>query len=322
MKFRTEIDIPISDFKIETDHAIFSIGSCFSSEISTLLADGQLQTFNNPFGTLFNPHSIHNSLQRLHDGTFYTEEDLVMYKDEVHSLDHHSSFTSQFPHLALEKINAQIEQGNRFLQKTKWVIITLGTSFIYEFLPKNVLVANCHKIPAKFFSKRMLSNQEICQAISDSISLLKDICTQDVQILFTISPVRHTKDRMVENTWSKANLINALHQVISAEKNVHYLPVYEIMMDDLRDYRFYKEDLIHPSAHSIQYIWEKFGAAYFSEETKEFIVESLKIKQSLQHKPSDEKSIKHLEFQRNLQMKIKEHQAKVKHKIFETKFEI
>ncbi len=322
MKFRTEIDIPISDLKIETDHAIFSIGSCFSSEISTLLSDGQLQTFNNPFGTLFNPHSIQNALQRLHDGTFYTEEDLVLYKDEVHSLDHHSSFTSKFPHLALEKINSQIEQGNRFLQKTKWVIITLGTSFIYEFLPKNVLVANCHKIPAKFFSKRMLTSHEICQAISDSISLLKDICVQDVQILFTISPVRHTKDGMVENTWSKANLINALHQVISTEKDVHYLPVYEIMMDDLRDYRFYKEDLIHPSTQAIQYIWEKFGAAYFSEETKEFIIESLKIKQSLEHRPSDEKSIKYLEFQRNLQTKIKEHQAKVKHKIFETKFEI
>lgn len=316
MKFRTEIEIPISDFKIEVDHPIFSIGSCFSTEISNLLRDGQLQTFNNPFGTLFNPFSINNAIQKLHSAAKYTEEDLVLYKDEVHSLDHHSSFTSQFPHLALEKINSQIEAGNQFLQKTKWVLITFGTSFIYEFLPKNILVANCHKIPAKFFSKRMLSNIEISASIAESISLLKDMCAADVQILCTVSPVRHTKDGMVENTWSKSNLINALHQTISTENNVHYLPIYEIMMDDLRDYRFYKEDLIHPNSQAIQYIWEKFGASYFSEKTKEFIVESLKIKQSLQHKPSDEKSIKYLEFQRNLELKIKEHQAKVKHRIF------
>ena len=316
MRFRTEIDIPTSDLKIEVDHPIFSIGSCFSTEISNLLGVGQLQTFNNPFGTLFNPFSINNAISKLHSAAKYTEEDLVLYKDEVHSLDHHSSFTSQFPHLALEKINSQIEAGNNFLQKTKWVLITFGTSFIYEFLPKNILVANCHKIPAKFFKKRLLSDQEIADAISGSISLLKDMCATDVQILFTISPVRHTKDGMMENTWSKAKLINALHQTISIEKNVHYLPVYEIMMDDLRDYRFYKEDLIHPNEQAIRYIYEKFGNAYFSDKTKDFISESLKIKQSLDHRPSDEKSIKYLEFQRNLEQKIKEHQSKVKHKIF------
>lgn len=316
MKFRTEVDIPVSDFKIETNHSIFSIGSCFSTEISNLLKEGQLQTLNNPFGTLFNPFSINNAIKKLHSGTKYTEEDLVLYKDEVHSLDHHSSFTSQFPHLALEKINTQIENANQFLQKTNWVIITFGTSFIYEFLPKNILVANCHKIPAKFFQKKMLTHNEICSSISESISLLKDICAESVQILFTISPVRHTKDGMLENTWSKSSLINALHQSISSEKNVNYLPIYEIMMDDLRDYRFYKEDMIHPNDQAIKYIWEKFGNAFFSAQTKEFIAESLKIKQSLQHKPSDEKSIKYLEFQRNLEIKMKEHQAKVKHKIF------
>ncbi|MFC6268369.1 GSCFA domain-containing protein [Frigoriflavimonas asaccharolytica] len=316
MKFRTEVDIPVSDFKIETNHAIFSIGSCFSTEISNLLADGQLQVFNNPFGTLFNPFSINNAIKKMHSGEKYTEEDLVLYKDEVHSLDHHSSFTAQFPHLALEKINSEIEKGKQFLQQANWVIITLGTSFIYEFLPKNVLVANCHKIPAKFFKKRLLTHVEICESISESISLLKDICKDNVQILYSISPVRHTKDGIIENTWSKSNLITALHQTIYAEKNVHYLPIYEIMMDDLRDYRFYKEDMIHPNSQAIHYIWEKFGDAYFSSQTKEFIAESLKIKQSLQHKPSDSKSIKYLEFQRNLEIKMKEHQAKVKHKIF------
>lgn len=317
MKFRTEIDIPVSDIKIEIHQAIFSIGSCFSTEISRLLQKGQLQSYNNPFGTLFNPHSIQKALQKIHDGHFYTEEDLILYKEEVHSLDHHSSFTAQFPHQALEKINREIENASIFLQKTKWVIITLGTSFIYEFLPKNTLVANCHKIPAKFFKKRMLSHQEISTAIADTVSLLKDICENDVQILFTVSPVRHTKDGMVENTWSKSALITALQEVISTEKNVHYLPVYEIMMDDLRDYRFYKEDLIHPNEQAIKYIWEKFDDAYFSDQTKAFIAESLQIQQSLQHRSSDENSLKHLEFQRNLQLKIKAHQAKVKHKIFE-----
>lgn len=316
MKFRTEVEIPNSDKKIEVEDQIFSIGSCFATEMSALFKSGQIQTFSNPFGTLFNPFSINNAVKKLHNANHYSEEDLVRFNEEVLSLDHHTSFNSRFVHQTLEKINNQIEAGNQFLQNSNWIIITYGTSFIYEFLPKKKLVANCHKIPGKYFEKRLLTHLEITDSIYETVTNLTDICKENVQILFTISPVRHTKDGMVENNLSKSKLISALHEILPQFENCHYLPVYEILMDDLRDYRFYKEDLIHPNNQAIQYIWEKFRNAYFSNETQDFVTENFKIAKALEHQSLDNKNPKFLEFQQNLKNKIASQQSKVKHKIF------
>lgn len=316
MKFRTEVEIPNSDTKVEIEDHIFSIGSCFATEMTSLLQTAQIQTYNNPFGTLFNPFSIKNALQSLHDSQYFEEADLIKYAEEFISLDHHSSFNSRFTHQTLEKINSQIESGNQFLRQTKWVLITYGTSFIYEFLPKKKKVANCHKIPAKYFEKGMLSHLELTDSIYETVEILQDICKENVQILFSVSPVRHTKDGMAENTWSKSKLISAIYEILPQFENCHYLPIYELMMDDLRDYRFYKEDLIHPNKQAIKYIWEKFGNAYFSEETKEFITENFKISKALDHRTTDDRSAKHLQFLENLKEKIKIQQMKVKHKIF------
>lgn len=316
MKFRTEVQIPVSDTALEIDDRVFSIGSCFASEISDLLKTGQIQTLNNPFGTIFNPFSINQAVKRLYHSEFYAEDDLIKFNEEVISLDHHSKFNSRFVHQTLEKINTEIEVGNRFLQETNWVIITYGTSFVYEFLPKKKLVANCHKIPGKYFEKRLLTHLEITDSVYETVTLLKDICKENVQILFTVSPVRHTKDGMVENNLSKAKLIAAIHEILPQFENCHYLPVYEILMDDLRDYRFYKEDLIHPSRQAVQYIWEKFGSAYFSDETMDFVEENFKIAKALEHKSADEKSPKHQEFLSTIEKRIEAQQTKVKHKIF------
>ena len=316
MKFRTEVQIPVSETALEIDDRVFSIGSCFSSEMSDLLKTGQIQTLNNPFGTTFNPYSINQAVKKLHDSQFYTENDLIKFGEEIISLDHHSKFNSRFVHQTLDKINAEIEVGNRFLQDANWVMITYGTSFIYEFLPKKKLVANCHKIPGKYFEKRLLTHLEITDSIYETVTVLKDICKENVQILFTVSPVRHTKDGMVENNLSKAKLIAAIHEILPQFDNCHYLPVYEILMDDLRDYRFYKEDLIHPSRQAVQYIWEKFGNAYFSDETMDFVEENFKIAKALEHKSADEKSPKHQEFLTNIEKRIAAQQTKVKHKIF------
>ena len=316
MKFRTEVQIPVSETALEIDDRVFSIGSCFSSEMSDLLKTGQIQTLNNPFGTTFNPYSINQAVKKLHDSQFYTEDDLIKFGEEVISLDHHSKFNSRFVHQTLDKINAEIEVGNRFLQDANWVMITYGTSFIYEFLPKKKLVANCHKIPGKYFEKRLLTHLEITDSVYETVTLLKDICKENVQILFTVSPVRHTKDGMVENNLSKAKLIAAIHEILPQFDNCHYLPVYEILMDDLRDYRFYKEDLIHPSRQAVQYIWEKFGSAYFSDDTMDFVEENFKIAKALEHKPADVKSPKHQEFLSIIEKRIAAQQTKVKHKIF------
>ena len=316
MKFRTEVQIPVSETALEIDDRVFSIGSCFSSEMSDLLKTGQIQTLNNPFGTTFNPYSINQAVKKLHDSQFYTENDLIKFGEEIISLDHHSKFNSRFVHQTLDKINAEIEVGNRFLQDANWVMITYGTSFIYEFLPKKKLVANCHNIPGKYFEKRLLTHLEITDSIYETVTVLKDICKENVQILFTVSPVRHTKDGMVENNLSKAKLIAAIHEILPQFENCHYLPVYEILMDDLRDYRFYKEDLIHPNRQAVQYIWEKFGSAYFSDETMDFVEENFKIAKALEHKSADEKSPKHQELLTNNKKRIAAQQTKVKHKIF------
>lgn len=202
MKFRTEVEITNSAQKIEVDDHIFSIGSCFSTEMNGLLHNGQLQTYNNPFGTLFNPFSINKAIKKLHQAAFYEEGDLISFNEEVISLDHHSSFNSRFLHQTLDRINAQIEAGNQFLRKTNFILITYGTSYIYEFLPKKKLVANCHKIPAKYFEKRLLTNLELTDAIYETVVNLKDICKENVQLIFTVSPVRHTKDGM-GNGWDR-----------------------------------------------------------------------------------------------------------------------
>lgn len=316
MKFRTEVEIPNSSKKIDIEDQIFSIGSCFSTEMTDLLKDGQLQTFNNPFGTLFNPFSINHAVSKLHNAEFYEEGDLISFNEEVISLDHHTSFNTRFVHQTIDKINSQIEAGNQFLRNTSWIIITYGTSHIYEFLPKKKLVSNCHKIPAKYFEKRLLTHLELTDSIYETVANLTDIAKDDVQIVFTVSPVRHTKDGMVENNLSKAKLITAIHEILPQFENCHYLPAYEILMDDLRDYRFYKEDLIHPNNQAINYIWEKFGNAYFSDETMDFIEENLKIARSLDHKTDDYKDPKYQEFLGKLKERISIQQSKVKHKIF------
>ena len=316
MKFRTEVEISDSDKKINIEDQIFSIGSCFATEMADLLKNGQLKTLNNPFGTLFYPFSINSAVKKIHESQLYSESNLVNFNGEVISLDHHSSFNSRFVHQTLDKINSEIETANQFLQKTNWIIITYGTSYIYEFLPKKKLVANCHRIPGKYFEKRFLTHAELMDSMSETIINLNDIAKEDVQILFTVSPVRHTKDGMVKNNLSKSKLITALYEILPQFANCHYLPVYEILMDDLRDYRFYKEDLIHPNNQAINYIWEKFGNAYFSAETKEFITENIKIVKALEHRTEDDKNPKYLEFLDHLKSKISVQQSKVKHKIF------
>ncbi|WP_294212641.1 GSCFA domain-containing protein [uncultured Chryseobacterium sp.] len=316
MKFRTEVELRESQKKIQVEDKIFSIGSCFASEMSDLFHQGQLQTLSNPFGTVFNPFSIANAVKRLHDSEFYTEEELILFNEEYISLDHHTGFDSRYIHQTLDKINHHIADGNQFLQETRWVIITYGTSFIYEFLPKQKLVANCHKIPQKFFEKRLLTHQEITDAIYNTVLNLDDICKDDIQILFTVSPVRHTKDGMTENQLSKAKIIAAVHETIEQFDNCHYLPVYEIMMDDLRDYRFYKDDMIHPSVQAVMYIFEKFGGAWFAETTKTFIRENFSIQKALAHTAADEKDPKYVEFREKLKLRIEQQQKKVKHKIF------
>jgi len=316
MKFRTEVEIPISEKKIQISDSLFSIGSCFATEISVKLADSQFQTLNNPFGTLFNPWAVKNSIQEIFENKIYTEEDLDFHQGEYLSFNHHTSFNSENQEDTLRKINKKINLAHEFLKRSNWVIITYGTAFVYEHLSKNIFVANCHKIPQTHFNKRLLTHEELVNSITETCHILNKICPKEAQILFTLSPVRHTKDGFSENNLSKAKLLCAIHEVVEQHENYHYIPVYEIVMDDLRDYRFYKEDLIHPSEQAVQYIWEKFAQSYFDAETLEFISENFKIKQALEHRPKDENSPQHQDFLNQIRQRIAQQQGKVKHSIF------
>ena len=316
MKFRTEVEIPISEKKIQISDSLFSIGSCFATEISVKLSDSQFQTLNNPFGTLFNPWAVKNSIQEIFENKIYTEEDLDFHQGEYLSFNHHTSFNSENQKDTLRKINEKINLAHEFLKRSNWVIITYGTAFVYEHLAQNIFVANCHKIPQTNFNKRLLTHEELVNSITETCHILKKISPKEAQILFTLSPVRHTKDGFSENNLSKAKLLCAIHEIVEQHENYYYIPVYEIVMDDLRDYRFYKEDLIHPSEQAVQYIWEKFKKAYFSDEADRFSNENLKIKQALEHRPKDKNSPKHQTFLKQLQEKIMQQQGKVGHKIF------
>lgn len=316
MKLRTEVNIVATTAqRIKVEHQVFSIGSCFASEMSQRLSDGQLRTLHNPFGTIFNPYSIHQAMQRITANHHYTASDLIFENGRYLSLDHHTSFDHQDETLVLENINQNIQSAHHFLKEAQWIIITYGTSFIYEYLPTRQPVANCHKIPQQRFSKRLLSDAEIQNAMAETIACIQNIAPEDVQILFSISPVRHTKEGMIENQWSKAKLINQLHQVIAELPHAHYLPIYEIMVDDLRDYRFYKADMIHPTPQAVDYIFEQFMAAYAAPETRDFIKENFKILNGLQHRPllQDEAYTRFLD---QLKQKMAQQQAKVSFPIF------
>ncbi|MBF1098098.1 MAG: GSCFA domain-containing protein, partial [Riemerella sp.] len=207
MKFRTEVEIPISEKKIQISDSLFSIGSCFATEISVKLADSQFQTLNNPFGTLFNPWAVKNSIQEIFENKIYTEKDLDFHQGEYLSFNHHTSFNSENQKDTLRKINEKINLAHEFLKRSNWVIITYGTAFVYEHLAQNIFVANCHKIPQTNFNKRLLTHEELVNSIAETCHILKKICPKEALILFTLSPVRHTKDGFSENNLSKAKLL-------------------------------------------------------------------------------------------------------------------
>lgn len=317
MKFRTEVSIGPSERKIEPRHKIFTIGSCFATEMAAVFQKGQFQTFHNPFGTLFSPHAVHTALSRLHSCQYYDEQDLIQYGDQIISLDHHSSFSSLYTHQTLEKINYQIEEGNLFLQSADWVIITLGSSFVYDFLPKNRRVANCHKIPQKFFAKNMLTSEEISSYVSKMYALVKDICPVDTTVLFSVSPVRHVKDGFTENLWSKSRLIDGILNALNGMQYAAYLPIYELLMDDLRDYRFYKSDLLHPNEQAVDYIFSKFEESYFSFDARSFLEENLSISRALSHRPFQPQSQEYERFIVKIKERVNRQRLKVEHPIFQ-----
>ncbi|MEP1032129.1 GSCFA domain-containing protein [Ekhidna sp.] len=295
--FKLPFNIPRSLKKIDLSDPICLIGSCFSDEMSKHLSRNKFNHLSNPFGTIYNPHSIVKLLSGQVSSNRITESQGVSYHWDAHGVI--SGLSKKEVEKSFE--HKQIELQN-FLSSAKWLIITLGTSFVYVHSDAGV-VANCHKVPATSFKKRLLNQKEIIDQFSELHSHLSGI-NQKLNILFTISPVRHIRDGLIENNRSKAILLDAVHTLTELYDNVGYFPSYEILIDELRDYRFYQSDMIHPSEEASEYIWNMFSDSYFDQETKKILSEWGKIRTALNHKPFQPKSEPHQKFLKSTLKKL------------------
>jgi lysophospholipase L1-like esterase len=286
---------------IDYNAKILLLGSCFSENIGDKLNYFKFQTSQNPFGILFHPKAIENLVTNAINEKKYLPEDLIFQNEHWHSFDAHSSLSTTDKNELLANLNSAIIATNKKLKEATHIIITLGTSWVYRFIETDVIVANCHKIPQKKFLKTLLSVDEITKSLKTTISHLKSV-NKNIHILFTVSPVRHLKDGFTENMQSKSHLITAIHSIMKT-KNSSYFPSYEIMMDELRDYRFYAEDMIHPNKTAINYIWERFAETRISESSKLTMKEVETIQKGISHRPFNENSEQHQKFLTNLEIK-------------------
>ena len=310
MDFQTRIPIlQQSSCPIDYHSKIFLIGSCFSENIGNKLSYCKFQSVQNPFGILFHPKAIETLICRAINEKEFTENEVFFFNELWHCFDVHSHLSSISKESILEKLNTKLTATHEHLKKSSHIIITLGTSWVYRFKESNAIVANCHKIPQHQFVKELLSINQITTGLTSMVSLIKKI-NPSINFIFTISPVRHLKDGFVENQLSKSNLISAVHDVREKQEKIFYFPSYEIMMDELRDYRFYKEDMIHPNSIGIDYIWEKFSESWISNEALLDTQQIMKIQKSLEHKPFNPQAKEHLKFLESVQKQIKKVQEK------------
>ena len=263
----------------------------------------KFQNTLNPFGILFHPIAIENFITRAINKDYFQEEDLVYQHEQLHCLEAHSSLSSANKEVLLRNLNNALDKTHKQIQKSSHIIITLGTSWVYRSLETDNIVANCHKIPQKKFLKELLTVDLVSESLNAIIALVREE-NPNASIIFTVSPVRHLKDGFLENQRSKAHLISAIHQVVEPRNNIFYFPSYELMMDELRDYRFYKDDMIHPNQLAIDYIWDKFKSVWISDESQKTMDKVEEIQKGLAHKPFNPRSEKHQEFLRNLELNI------------------
>ena len=305
MKLFTSVPVNPHDPKIDHHSKVFLMGSCFVENIGEKLDYYKFQNLRNPFGILYHPLALENFLLKTLNGYEFTDADVFFHNERWHCFAAHSVLSNASRENLVNDLNEQSRQSLKFLKTATHIILTLGTSWVYRSKETEKTVANCHKLPQNNFTKEIISVDEIERSLVSAISSIRKI-NPEVQIIFTISPVRHFKDGVVENQQSKAHLISALHKVLKeTEWNTSYFPAYEIMMDELRDYRFYAEDMLHPNATAIQFIWIKFTAAWCSEDAMSTITEIEQIQRGLTHRSFNEFSDAHQEFLRKLENKIK-----------------
>ncbi|MFV8393924.1 GSCFA domain-containing protein [Flavobacterium sp. LB2P6] len=306
MQFRTQIPISKSNYPLSYNSKIVSLGSCFAENMGEKFNYFKFQNTINPFGIIFNPVSIEKLIYRIANQFFFTEKDIFFHNERWHCYEVHSDFSDVNQKELLGKLNTVLRISLIQLFQASHLIVTFGTSWVYRNFESNAIVANCHKMPQNQFKKEILSVGTIENSIKNTIDLIKKI-NPNCNFIFTVSPVRHIKDGFVENQLSKAHLISAIHSILNSEQcklNTEYFPSYEIMMDELRDYRFYAEDMLHPNPVAIDYIWKLFKETTLSETAFAVMDEVESIQKSLLHKPFNPNSESHLKFESKVREKI------------------
>jgi regulator of sigma D len=284
MKWKTELNLPAIEHSIKLSDSIFTIGSCFAESMGKRFSENKFKSMVNPFGTVYNPISIHHLLKSTIDVMMPPNDEYLVHQDIHYHYQFHSSFSALDNPSLKKKIKESLQAANHFLKTSDYLIITYGSAFVYIQNKLDTVVANCHKMPAASFSKELLTVEAITDSFFHIQRTLKSF-NPNLKIILTVSPVRHLKDTIELNSVSKSTLRLACQQLVE-KFDVDYFPAYEIMMDDLRDYRFYKTDRIHPTEEAEQYIWNKFCDKYFNSDTKTFLNDWKEIKTALAHRPS------------------------------------
>jgi hypothetical protein len=283
MNLRTTFEIEPSGKLIDYATPVLFLGSCFSSEIGKKMADGKMDVLINPSGTLYNPFSVQSFLDDIMTKRVFSEEDLYHYHDEFLSFSHYAGFTSDKAGSLLEKINTLTGEAHNFLRRARFIFITFGTARVYRLKESGKIVANCHKLPSSYFSRELLSVTEIYDKWTYLIDRIR-LFNNNLNIIFTISPVRHWKDGAHGNQVSKSILFLAVEKLLEHPAVYGYFPAYEIIMDDLRDYRYYADDMLHPSQVAIDYIWKAFTDCYFDPQAFSLWNEVYGITKAMSHR--------------------------------------
>lgn len=284
MKFRTEIKVPEYHFGISHEDQTLCVGSCFAEHIGGRLARLKFPSQLNPFGIIYNPVSVANTLERVWSKKYFKETDLVKNQGLWHSFEHHGHFSKAGQSTTLEGLNSALESSHLFLQKTSRLVLTLGTANVFQLRKTGQVVANCHKFPGSDFERRRLNIDEVSEALTPILRQLKTELPR-LEVIVTVSPVRHLRDGLVENQKSKATLLLGLEKIAVELPFVHYFPAYEMVLDDLRDYRFFDPDMAHPNPQAVDYIWQHFSDAFFSEKTRTTCQRIDQIVTASEHRP-------------------------------------
>lgn len=317
MNLNTPVEIPSGFIPIHHAQRLLIMGSCFAENIGTLLAENKFQVDINPFGILYNPLSISMALREIIRKRLYEESDLFSYREYWHSPMHHGSFSAATPEEVVRNIRVRLEQAHKELKQLDWLMLTFGTAYVYEQKKTGKVVANCHKLPEKDFVRRRLETDEITE---DYIQLLDELISLNpkIKILFTVSPIRHVRDGMHANQLSKSVLLLAIDRLMQRyPQATFYFPSYEIILDELRDYRFYADDMVHPSSLAVNYLWERFSETFFCPETQALIKECATIRKAIAHKPFHPESEEYKRFLGQIVLKIERLNGKYPYLDFE-----